>query len=181
MTRALLPTAVAALALTVSGQAQAAPETGLTASGTPEPTDSGTTFGLGATLGNPTGASGKLFFGRSALQVELGWAPVHHGDGRATVDYLWHGKFTSNQVMNLFGYVGAGAGVAWWVADPFPYDYSPRDSTRGAAMLGRLPFGLAFHWKGVPIDTAIELAWAPYLIPFDPARGDLAIKLRYYF
>ena len=49
------------------------------------------------------------------------------------------------------------------------------------AMLGRLPFGLAFHWKGVPLDTAVELAWAPYLIPFDPARGDLAIKVRYYF
>jgi hypothetical protein len=26
-----------------------------------------------------------------------------------------------------------------------------------------------------------ELAWAPYVVPWDPGRGDFAIKVRYYF
>ena len=97
-------------------------------------------------------------------------------------DSLFHQPFTSSSALTLSGYAGLGAGAAFWVYDPVPFDYRPRnDDPQGVALYGRLPFGLTFHWKRVPLDTAIELAWAPYLVPFDPARGDFAVKVRYYF
>ncbi|MBK6919896.1 MAG: hypothetical protein IPH07_21040 [Deltaproteobacteria bacterium] len=140
--------------------------------------------GIGATIGNPTGFSFKAYFARRhAIQLEAGWAPLHHGDGRVHADYLFHGLFTSNNAMDLLGYVGAGAGIAFWAYGPVPFDYGPRPSDlgRGAAMFVRVPLGLSFNWKGAPLDTAIEMAWAPYVVPWDPARGDLSVKLRYYF
>lgn len=141
--------------------------------------------GIGATLGNPTGFSFKAYFARRhAIQLDAGWAPFHHGDGRVNVDYLFHGTFTGNSTVDLLGYFGGGLGVAFWAYPPGPFDFNPRPEDgpgRGAAMLVRVPLGLSLNWNTVPLDTVFELAWAPYVVPWDPGRGDFAIKLRYYF
>jgi hypothetical protein len=70
----------------------------------------GGNIGIGATLGNPTGFSFKAYFARRhAIQLDAGWAPFHHGDGRVNVDYLFHGTFTGNSTVDLLGYFGGGS------------------------------------------------------------------------
>ena len=141
------------------------------------------------------GLSMKLFLHPNhALQWHLAWLPLHHGDGGVNMDYLWHpGTFVSNSVMDFLGYVGVGLGVACWARHAYcgyhPGNYYYRDRYRngcyrggGAAMVLRAPvLGLAFHWKAVPLDTAIEGAWSPYIVYPDLAHGDFSVKVRYYF
>jgi hypothetical protein len=166
-------------------------------------------IGLGGGLGDPTGPSLKIFFRpQHAMQVDLGWAPLHHGDGILHASYLFHFKpFVSNGVMDFGLYLGVGAGLAFWAA-PGPYFgqhgygyygrgrdcYDPpgpdgydcyygygRHGRGGAAMIVRAPVGLFFHWKKVPIDTVVEGGWSPYVIFPDLAHGDFSVKVRYYF
>lgn len=165
-------------------------------------------IGLGGGLGDPTGPSLKIFFRpQHALQVDLGWAPLHHGDGILHASYLFHFKpFVSNSVMDFGLYLGVGAGLAFWAErgpyfgrhgygyygrgrecyDPAPegggcyYGYG-RYGRGGAAMVLRAPVGLFFHWAKVPIDTVVEGAWSPYVIHPDLVHGDFSIKVRYYF
>lgn len=175
-------------------QARAAPSPGQRVGG------AGGNFGLGITSGSPTGASAKLFMHpRHALQFELGWAPWHFGDGRATVDYLFTvGSFWDHRILEMIGYIGIGGGVGFWSGrarccgipgpgpgpDPDP-DIDRRRGDRrhrGAGLLLRAPIlGFGVHWKKVPFDSVIESAWAPYLIPFEVNHFDIALKGRYYF
>ena len=47
--------------------------------------------GIGGGLGDPMGPSLKIFFHpQHALQLDFGWAPMHHGDGILHANYLFH-------------------------------------------------------------------------------------------
>lgn len=168
---------------------------------------SGGNFGIGGSLGDPLGFSLKYFFAPNhAVQADLGWAPLHHGDGRLGVDYLWHPfAFVSNSTMDFLPYFGVGLGVMFWAHnrgrwcyydDRRYYDdryYYCRhgydryrdyyyDGTGGAAMFIRAPIlGLGFHWKKAPLDTMVEGSWSPYVIYPDLGHGDFSFKVRYYF
>ena len=158
--------------------------------------------GIGGGLGDPTGPSLKLFFHpQHALQIDLGWAPMHHGDGILHANYSFHFKpFVSNSVMDFGLYLGVGAGLAFWSGaghfgghrygqygrgrcdpDPGPRDCFYDRGHGGAAMVVRAPVGLYFHWVKVPIDTVVEGGWSPYVIYPDLAHGDFSVKVRYYF
>jgi hypothetical protein len=176
--------------LTLPNPAQAAPTPSQTIRG------KGGNFGLGGSLGDPTGLSMKLFLHPNhALQWSVGWAPWHFGGGRLHMDYLWHpGAFTTNSVMSLVGYVGIGLGMLFWAyrhgywcgsGNPrWDYDrYCSRYGDGGVAMFLRVPaLGLAFHWQKVPLDTVIEAAWSPIVAPwFGPQHADFLVAARYYF
>ncbi len=162
------------------------------ASAAPSPSNKisgrGGNFGLGLTLGDPTGFSLKYFMAsHHAIQGEFGWAPLHHGDGRLGFDYLWHpGTFVSNADLDFLPYLGLGVGMAFWAGR---YYYNDHDGDRrrsrsggGAAMFIRAPIlGLGFHWKKAPLDTMLEGSWSPYIILPHLRHGDISIKLRYYF
>ncbi len=155
--------------------------------------------GLGGGVGDPFGPSLKLFLHpQHALQFDLGWAPLHHGDGIFHVNYLFHiPPFVSNSVMDFGMYLGGGLGVAFWAPHHRAcyYDDRPGPDRRycgywrghhrgyggGAAMIVRIPVGLFFHWQTVPIDTVVEGGWSPYVVYWDPFHGDFSIKIRYYF
>jgi hypothetical protein len=162
--------------------------------------------GLGGGIGDPFGPSLKIFLHPlHALQFDLGWAPMHHGDGITHVNYLFHiPPFVGNSVMDFGLYLGAGLGVAFWArsryrdcyyggpGDPYyrdcrGYGYygyyygHGHNGWRGAAMIVRAPVGLYFHWQKVPLDTVVEGGWSPYVVWWDPWHGDLSAKLRYYF
>lgn len=167
----------------------------------------GRRVGLGGGLGDPTGPSLKLFLApQHALQFDFGWAPMHHGNGILTANYLFHfPTFVSNSVMDFGLYLGAGLGLAFWSGfgyygyhghgyygggrdcynppgpDDYRCDYYGRNGHGGAAMVVRAPVGLFFHWMKVPLDTVIEGGWSPYVIYPDLAHGDFSVKLRYYF
>lgn len=148
----------------------------------------GGNVGLGASMGDPLGVSFKWFMApKHALQSDFGWAPLHHGHGRFGADYLFHpGTFVNNDVLDLVPYFGVGLGVMFWG----PY-YHGRYHGRydryyrrrgGAGMFLRAPIlGLSIHWKKVPLDTAMEFSWAPYIVYPDLAHGDFSFKVRYYF
>lgn len=170
----------------------------------------GKRVGLGGGLGDPLGPSLKFFLApQHALQLDFGWAPMHHGNGILHFNYLFHfPPFVSNSVMDFGLYLGVGLGMAFWAGGygyygyhdygyygphrgdcydppgPDPYrcygGYYGRGHG-GAAMIVRAPVGLYFHWMKVPIDTVVEGGWSPYVIYPDLAHGDFSVKVRYYF
>ena len=152
-------------------------------------------FGLGGGLGDPLGPSMKLFLHpQHALQFDLGWAPLHHGDGITHVNYLFHFKpFVQHDVLDFGMYLGGGLGLAFWRTrnyyrdcydPPGPddwecdgyYDYAYSGHYRygrypyyrrrgGAGMIVRPPvLGFFLHFQDVPIDVAMEGAWSPYVV-----------------
>ncbi len=144
-----------------------------------------TGFGLGVSVGDPMGLSVKYFLHPShAISGHLAWGPLHHGDGMASIDYHWHSPpIGDNPIVDAFVYVGGGLGVAFW-AKPGPGSLQGHDrsSRGGAALMLRAPaLGIAYHWDTVPLDTAIELAWAPYLALPDLRHLDASLKVRYFF
>jgi hypothetical protein len=166
----------------------------------------GRRVGIGGGLGDPTGPSLKLFLApKHALQFDFGWAPMHHGGGILTANYLFHfPTFVSNSVMDFGMYIGAGLGLAFWASHGYGrwgyhnngyygdrgrdcYDPPGPDNYRcdyrhgGAAMVVRAPVGIFFHWMKVPLDTVIEGGWSPFVIYPDLAHGDFSVKVRYYF
>jgi hypothetical protein len=143
-------------------------------------------------LGDPMGLSMKYFMAANhAIQGDLGWAPLHHGNGRLGFDYLWHpGTFVSNADIDLVPYLGLGIGMMFWAGGYYHggYGHGRRDYDYyyghggGVAMFLRAPIlGLGIHWKKAPLDTMFEGSWAPYLVRPDLAHGDFSFKLRYYF
>jgi len=178
----------------VSNTAHAAPSPGRKIS-----SGKGGNVGIGLSLGDPMGLSAKGFLAPNhALQGDLGWAPLHHGDGRLGIDYLWHpGVFASGPVAEFMPYLGLGVGMMFW-SDRCYYRYYYNDdgdrvyrgrghwngrcSDGGAAMFIRAPIlGLGVHWKKAPLDTMFEGSWSPYIIYPDLAHGDFSFKIRYYF
>jgi hypothetical protein len=184
-----LATGLGLASFSLATEAEAAPTPGNKIRGR------GGNFGLGLSLGDPMGLSLKYFMAANhALQGDLGWAPLHHGNGRLGMDYLWHpATFVSNSTLDFLPYLGLGIGMAFW-AGGYYYghggyghgrgyyrdDYYHRSG--GVAMFMRLPIlGLGFHWKKAPLDTMFEGSWSPYLIYPDLGHGDFSFKIRYYF
>ncbi|RMG99735.1 MAG: hypothetical protein D6705_02120 [Deltaproteobacteria bacterium] len=180
---------LSAAVFAVSSTAQAAPSPSEKLKG------KGGNFGIGLALGDPMGASAKLFLApQHALQFELGWAPLHHGSGTLSMSYLWHpATWASSSVVDLIGYLGIGLGVGLWSDRYWHYHGHPhRDYDHHHTWFGlmlRAPvLGLTLHWKKVPLDTALEGAWSPFLVEAyahgaSPglAHGDVALRVRYYF
>jgi hypothetical protein len=166
----------------------------------------GGNFGLGLSLGDPMGLSLKYFMAANhAIQGDLGWAPLHHGNGRLGIDYLWHpATFVSNSSVDFLPYLGLGIGMMFWAGsyyhgghgrcrgydgDPDHPDYDDcydrydrYHGGGGVAMFIRAPIlGLGFHFKKAPFDLMFEGSWSPYIIYPDLSHGDFSIKVRYYF
>lgn len=152
----------------------------------------GGNIGVGLSLGDPMGASGKFFLhSNHALQLDLGWAPLHHGHGTFTFSYLWHpGTFVSNSTMDFLPYLGLGLGIGFWASHHYGCGGHGHGhgcgGGGGAGMILRVPvLGLGFHWKAVPLDTMLEGGWSPYMVRtpgvVDLGHGDVSFKVRYYF
>jgi hypothetical protein len=169
---------------------------GATASAAPTPGQKikgrGGNIGVGVSLGDPMGGSAKFFLHPNhALQLDLGWAPLHHGHGRLGLDYLWHpGTFVSNGVMDFLPYLGIGVALGFWAGSHHHWGHGHGYGGHGGAgMILRVPIlGLGFHWKKVPLDTMLEGSWSPYLVAgsgghawTDLPHGDVSFKVRYYF
>lgn len=171
--------------VSIATEAEAAPTPGNKIRGR------GGNFGLGLSLGDPMGLSMKYFMAANhALQGDLGWSPLHHGNGRLGFDYLFHpGTFVSNSDIDLVPYLGFGLGMMFWAGGYYHGYYHDRNRYDyyyghggGVAMFIRAPIlGLGIHWKKAPLDTMFEGSWAPYIVRPDLAHGDFSFKIRYYF
>jgi hypothetical protein len=133
-------------------------------------------FGLGLILGSPTGISGKLYFNRqNALDFAVGEAFANERGLHFHVDYLWHPfMLAQDEGFSLPFYLGIGGRVL------------SRDGHAGSDLhLGpRVPFGLLFDFKQVPLDVFVEVAIVVDLIhnnDNDIVDLNAGIGIRYYF
>ncbi|MFO0634438.1 MAG: hypothetical protein U0168_16455 [Nannocystaceae bacterium] len=154
-----------------------------TAAAQPKRTGKGGDLGLGATLGDPTGATFKVFLHpRHALESGLGFGPFHRGGGRLHFAYLFHSRaWRSDEGFSLHGYVGLGVGVAFWYKR-YLGPVLPTDFQRAALFVRAPVLGLAFHMHEIPLDVFLETAYSPIVTP--PAsfwNVDFALGARYWF
>lgn len=135
-------------------------------------------FGLGIILGSPTGLAGKLYLNRqNAIDFAVGEAFVEHDGLHIHVDYLWHPVMLANdEAFSLPLYFGIGGRL-------LDHDHGRNDDDD--IHLGpRVPLGILFDFKRVPIDIFLEIALVVDIITdHHDDRIDLngGIGLRYYF
>ncbi|MBI2375032.1 MAG: hypothetical protein HYV07_13630 [Deltaproteobacteria bacterium] len=130
-------------------------------------------LGLGIILGDPTGLTLKSRLSqRNALQLHVGFAFGDEKKGRLSLilDYLFH--FTGIPVESagvLAPYLGIGGKLVL------------RESRDDVLFGVRVPIGLAFFIRSVPIEIAVEVAVGIHLIPETSALVDGGLMGRYYF
>jgi hypothetical protein len=137
-------------------------------------------FGLGLILGEPTGISAKLYLTNdTAIDAAVGGAVIGKGIS-AHADYLWHPWILVNEAEFVMpAYLGIGARV-------FDHDRGAND--QGDFHLGaRLPAGLLFDFRSIPLDAFVELALVVEFRSGDDDHGGPGLALnagvgaRYYF
>jgi len=128
-------------------------------------------IGLGVMAGEPTGLSLKAWSdGRHAVDAAAGWSLGDEGWFYVHADYLWHSyDFDPGDLEGtLPWYVGVGGRARLKDGD---------DSEVGV----RIPVGLDYVFKDLPLDVFIEVAPIFDLVPdtdYDVSGG---IGIRYYF
>lgn len=159
-------------------------------------TGSGGNFGIGLTLIDPMGATGKYFFdANNAVQFHLAYGGVLPKGGaghgfRLGGDWTYHIATiaTVDNVFDLIPYVGVGVfGLVGRCWNGGRWNTAERGGTCGGILFRTPVVGFTFHWKPLPFDTFIEGSWSPG-IGFSPggafaalSSGDFALGFRYYF
>lgn len=126
-------------------------------------------FGLGIVVGEPTGVTGKVWLHPNhALDVTASWS--FQADGFfAAIDYLFHSPPVARAAsFDLPLYVGVGAALA-----------AGRHHSAGIGV--RVPLGVAFEFKPVPLELTLEVAPGAWLAPSTDFAIDGGVGLRYYF
>jgi len=134
--------------------------------------DSG--FGVGAILGSPTGVSFKVWASKtSAFDAAVTWSFYNNGSINFHFDYLWHkfnlipvdeGKFPL--------YIGVGP----------KFGFSTDIELGAQFELGfRVPVGVDYIFKSVPIDIFVEVAPSLMVLPETVFRLDGGLGARYFF
>lgn len=137
----------------------------------------GKNFGFGIILGDPSGATLKLWMNReNAFVLDVGAS--YFGSPRIGVDYLWHFDAFRSRIANLYagagGVLGIGKGDGFW----YKGKYFREKSELGIAARG--VFGVNVIPKNTPLELFFELG---VLIGFSPDFGssaDAAIGIRFY-
>jgi hypothetical protein len=137
----------------------------------------GGSFGLGIIIGSPTGLSGKVYLDRqNAIDFALGAAFVGGRGLHAHVDYLWHPVMLADDAAFFLPlYFGVGARVL---------DHGRgRDDDDDTHLGVRVPLGILFDFKRVPMDVFAEIALVVDVINDHDDLIDLnaGIGARYYF
>ena len=124
-------------------------------------------FGLGVILGEPTGISGKSWLNRrNAVDGGLAWSFRGEGSLHIHADYLWHFHDAIEASEKLVPFVGVGGRLA----------------TRGEAVFGvRIPVGLVWWPKQVPLDVFAEIVPIVDLAPATELRANAGVGVRFYF
>lgn len=132
------------------------------------------TFGAGFILGSPSGITGKMFFDTNNA-LDFGLGVVSGDDLYCYADYLKHfsGVFP---LSDLALYIGLGPGY-----HRFEKEHKKRDDERENRFELRVPLGLEYTLRKIPLGIFLELAPALRVVPeigFDIRGG---IGVRYYF
>ena len=125
-------------------------------------------FGLGIILGEPTGISLKTWQSDEiAYDAALAWSFGKEGNVHIHVDYLLH-NYELIRTINSY--------------TPVYYGIGGRIQTKDETALGvRLPLGINFRSRKIPIDIFIEFVPAINIIPNTEFDLEGGIGARYYF
>lgn len=146
-------------------------------------------FGLGPILGEPTGGTGKVWFGpKMAFQFHaaITWWDIHRLVLFA--DIVWHPiEITQNRYFDLWWYfgVGGGAGIRAPWDDHHHHDYPhphahPEDEDDwepDPAVWIRVPFGFPFLFHKVPVEAFVEFGPTLRFEFYEDADGDDEVDL----
>lgn len=125
-------------------------------------------LGLGVVFGEPTGLSAKMWTSqRTAVDAAVAWSFVGTGWLHIHTDFLIHNFDLINvSEGSLPVYFGVGA-----------YMGLSSDLAFGA----RIPFGIAYHFEGAPVEIFAELVPGLALLPEIEFYVGGGIGIRYYF
>lgn len=124
-------------------------------------------FGLGIMVGSPTGLSGKLWVSQqNAVDVGLAWSFSHEGYMHIHGDYLWHFPHAIRSSERFVLYAGIGGRVG--LSD---------DARIGV----RIPGGIGWWPRNVPLDVFLEIAPVLDLAPETDFDMTGALGARYFF
>jgi hypothetical protein len=125
-------------------------------------------LGLGVVFGEPTGLSAKMWTSqRTAVDAAVAWSFVGTGWLHIHTDFLIHNFDVINVsegALPLYFGVGAYMGLS-------------SDIAFGA----RIPFGIAYHFEGAPVEIFAELVPGLALLPEIQFYVGGGIGIRYYF
>ena len=135
-------------------------------------------FGLGLTLGEPSGLTGKLYLGgrQNALDFALGSGAWDNEAGRvyAHVTYHWHPSvLLDDPDLEIVWRVGVGG----FVADRGNPDNNDVDTAIGA----RVPLGVDIDLNQIPLQFFAEITANVPVVPWVDVGLGAAIGGRYYF
>jgi hypothetical protein len=146
----------------------------------------GKPFGLGLTLGDPTGVSGKYWFSRvHTVDFAVGWGFFPYNGVALYSDYLYNAVNIlqgRGRGFDLFFYLGIGGKIGGW--DHHYYDDNDHRHDHYGFGLGlRIPFGVTMIFSKTPFDLFIELVPCIEFISPDPFwfDFDFAFGGRFYF
>lgn len=127
-------------------------------------------FGLGITIGEPTGISGKYVLStRNAIAGAIAWSLDDDNDVHLQADYLFHWY---DEISIAKGRLPIFAGVGGRIRFR-----ENRDDDVGV----RIPVGLAYLFEEAPFDAFVEIVPTLNLTPETDFELEAAIGGRYYF
>lgn len=129
-------------------------------------TDVGGNFGIGLMLGEPTGASIKIWNNdRTAFNFGVAWSLSGREEAiHLHADYLLHSWF--DDIDQLAFYYGLGGRIIF-----------ANDATAGI----RVPLGLNLVFENIALDLFLEAAPILDFSPETELAGNGAVGIRYYF
>lgn len=138
--------------------------------------------GVGIILGDPTALSGKYFFGTDAIDAGLSFG---HDEFLIYGDYLKHfpGRLGKENafVAALTPYVGVGPVFAFGDHDKHHHRHFIDDEDDDFAFGARIPFGLEWMSKEIPLGVALEVVPGIVVIPETDGFVQGGLAIRYYF
>ncbi len=130
------------------------------------PQDAG--FGLGAVFGEPTGISAKNWVApENAVDAGLAWAFGKGGMFHIHMDYLWHFRDVIRSQERFVLYAGIGGRVAF--------------GSEPGIMGVRIPVGIEFWPRGIPLDVFMEVAPILDVVPSTTGSLNGGVGIRYFF
>jgi hypothetical protein len=139
------------------------------------------TMGIGAFLGHPAGLSGKYFM-RNHEAID---AAISYGNNELILygDYLRHfpGAFGKQNafVSSLSPYVGIGPIFAFSDGDKDNNKFI--DDEEDFSFGGRIPVGVEWISKEIPVGLSLEIAPGMAIIPETEGFVQGGLAIRYYF
>ena len=128
-------------------------------------------YGIGLALGEPSGFSIKKFNNNSeAIQYTLGYSTIKGREGiNIGADFLLHNyDFITAEKGKIPFYYGAGVHLKSY-------------NSEGNQIYARVPLGLAYEVKDLPMDVFFEFAPGIAVIPEPALVTNFAIGGRFYF